>query len=114
VISRGRTAAVALLAASTLASCATVEYGPLDGEAIPKFGYRASSVEAGRYTLLLVGPPTADRAQVHAMWDRRARELCGHDRYTKTIFRAEQVTELYQYYGGRPGALHLEGFLACN
>jgi hypothetical protein len=95
-----------------LGGCQTIEYGPLDGEAIATYGYRETQTKDGEYILLiqaLGGTPET----VHAMWDRRAREICGPE-YRKTLYRAERPTVHYQSYGGMPGNMILEGFLRCG
>ena len=47
------------------------------------------------------------------MWDRRARELCGHPGFQKKLYRAERPTTTYGVSGGAPGPMILEGFLYC-
>jgi len=100
------------LAAVMLGGCATIEYGPLDGEATPMYGYRESLTRESEYILTiqaLGGSPET----VHAMWDRRARELCGHPGFQKKLYRAERPTMNYGSSGGMPGNMVLEGFLSC-
>jgi hypothetical protein len=100
------------LAAVMLGGCATIEYGPLDGEATPMYGYRESLTREGEYVLTIQafgGSPET----VHAMWDRRARELCGHPGFQKKLYRAERPTATYGSSGGMPGNMILEGFLFC-
>jgi len=95
-----------------LGGCQTIEYGPLAGEATPTYGYKETRGKDGDYILTIValaGPAEV----VHSMWDRRAREICGPE-FQKTLYRAERPTETYDYYGGRPGNMILEGFLRCG
>ena len=106
-----------LLAAScltliVLGGCQTIEYGPLGGEIEPFYGYQETQTREGAYILMiraLGGSPE----MVHAMWDRRAGELCGAE-YQKKMYRAERPTTTYGYYGGAPGNMILEGFLQCG
>jgi hypothetical protein len=95
-----------------LGGCQTIEYGPLDGEITPVYGYQESSTRDGEYILMvraLGGTPEG----VHTMWDRRAQELCGAE-YQKKLYRAERPTTTYGYYSGAPGNMILEGFLHCG
>ena len=104
--------AASCLVLIVLGGCQTIEYGPLDGEAIPTYGYQETQTKDGEYILKIValgGSPEV----VHLMWDRRAREVCGPE-YQKTLYRAERPTQTYDYHGGRPGNMVLEGFLHCG
>jgi hypothetical protein len=110
---RGFRKAASCLVLIVLGGCQTIEYGPLDGEAIPTYGYQETPTEEdGKYILMiraLGGTPEV----VHLMWDRRAREICGPE-FQKTLYRAERPTVHYQSYGGMPGNMILEGFLRCG
>jgi hypothetical protein len=95
-----------------LGGCQTIEYGPLDGEIVPVYGYQETQTREGEYVLMiraLSGSPET----VHVMWDRRAGELCGGE-FQKNLSRAERPTTTYGYYGGAPGNMILEGFLTCG
>lgn len=109
-----RASFIVAVALALLAGCKTIEYGPLDGEAQPVYGYREIQTAAGKYRLTVVGVPGARPDAVHSSWDRRARELCGGTQFTKTIFRAERPAVPYGYDGANPGAMWLEGFLECG
>ncbi len=103
---------LACLALIVFGGCQTIEYGPLSGEITPIYGYQETQTREGEYILFLRalgGTPEA----VHAMWDRRAGELCGSE-YQKKLYRAERPTTTYGYYGGAPGNMVLEGFLSCG
>lgn len=94
-----------------LSGCISTEYGPLEGQPNGSYGYRERLMEDGRYTLLAVHP---SNDEAHAIWDRRARELCGGEFANKNIFRAVRPTVLYQSYGGMPGLVEIEGYLTCR
>jgi hypothetical protein len=104
--------AASCLVLIVLGGCQTIEYGPLDGEAIPTYGYRETPTKEGEYILMIQGMGGTPET-VHAMWDRRAREICGPE-FQKTLYRAERPTVHYQSYGGMPGNMILEGFLRCG
>lgn len=106
-------AAISGLAAVMLGGCATIEYGPLDGDATPMYGYRESKTREGEY-ILAIQAFGGNPETVHAMWDRRADELCGSAGFQKKLYRAERPTTLYGYSGGAPGHMILEGFLYCG
>ena len=109
---RAHLMAASCLALIVLSGCQTIEYGPLDGEIVTVYGYRETQTREGEYILMiraLGGTPES----VHAMWDRRAGELCG-GAYQKKLYRAERPTTTYGYYGGAPGNMILEGFLQCG
>jgi hypothetical protein len=107
-------AAVLVLTLTTLGGCQTpIAYGPLDGEQTPIYGYRDAETRAGAYTVTIIALG-GDPVSVHAMWDRRARELCGSAEYQKKLYRAERPTTHYGYHGGAPGNMILEGFLHCG
>jgi len=109
---RAHLKAASCLALIVLGGCQTIEYGPLNGEIEPVYGYQETQTREGEYTLMiraLSGSPET----VHAMWDRRAGELCGAE-YQKKLYRAERPTTTYGYYGGAPGNMILEGFLQCG
>lgn len=109
---RMRAALVLSLASVVLVGCQTLEYGPIGGEKTPVFGYEETQTREGEYILKIVAlAGTPER--VHAMWDRRAHELCGAE-FQKKLFRAERPTTTYGYYGGAPGNMILEGFLQCG
>ena len=98
--------------AGVLGGCQTIEYGPVDGEITPVYGYQETQTREGEYTLT-VRALGGVAETVHLMWDRRARELCGAE-YQKTLYRAERPTATYGYQGGMPGNMILEGFLHCG
>jgi hypothetical protein len=110
---RANLAAAWCLGLIVLGGCQTmIEYGPVDGEATPVYGYQETQTREGEYILMIRafgGSPEI----VHAMWDRRAHELCG-DVYQKKLYRAERPTTTYGSYGGAPGNMILEGFLQCG
>jgi hypothetical protein len=104
--------AVSCLGLAVLGGCRTIEYGPVDGEIVPTYGYQETRTREGEYILTiraLGGTPEV----VHLMWERRARELCGNE-FQKQLYRAERPTTTYGYYGGAPGNMVLEGFLHCG
>jgi hypothetical protein len=76
--------------AGVLSGCQTIEYGPVDGEITPVYGYQETQTREGEYTLT-VRALGGTAETVHLMWDRRARELCGAE-YQKTLYRAERPT----------------------
>ena len=104
---------VALLGASVVAGCQTVEYGPAGATPVARYAYSESQVEDGRYVLTITGPANAQMTVMHAMWKRRAQELCG-EHFSEALFRAERPTTTYGYYGGAPGSPVLQGFLDCS
>jgi hypothetical protein len=97
-----------------VAGCATIEYGPAGGRPIARYAYSEKLVEGTRYVLTIAGPANAGMADMRLMWDRRARELCGGETFSRHMFRAERPTVLYSMYGGSPGAPILQGFLDCS
>lgn len=104
--------AASCLVLIVLGGCQTIEYGPLDGEITPVYGYKETPTQDGQYILMvraLGGVPET----VHTMWDRRAREICGAE-FQKQLYRAERPTMLYDHYGGAAGNMILEGFLRCG
>jgi hypothetical protein len=101
-----------LAVALSLGGCQTIEYGPAGAKPIARYAYHESSTNEHRYVLTITGPANAQMAVMHAMWKRRATELCG-EKYSETLFRAERPTTTYGYYGGAPGAPILQGFLDC-
>lgn len=103
-----------VLCALALAGCTPLIYGPMGGERNARYGYKDGSNENGRITVLVVVPSTSNANVAYQFWERRATELCGSNQYTKNIFRAVRATELYDYYGGRPGDYYLEGYVGCN
>jgi hypothetical protein len=105
--------AASCLALIVLGGCQTIEYGPLDGEAIPTYGYQETPTGKDGEYVLLVRALGGESEVVHLMWDRRAREVCGPE-FQKTLYRAERPTVHYQSYGGMPGHMILEGFLRCG
>ena len=109
---RMRAALLLSLASAVLGGCQTIEYGPIGGEITPVFGYEESQTGEGEFILKIVALAGAPEL-VHAMWDRRARELCGAE-FQKKLYRAERPTTTYGYYGGAPGNMILEGFLQCG
>jgi hypothetical protein len=110
----GRLALLAC-AAIMLAGCASSEYGAIDEQKGKLFGYKETRQADGSYLLLVNYPAVANGKEVvNAMWDRRARELCGDKPITKNIFNATRPTVRYDYYGGRPGGYVLEGYLTCG
>jgi len=109
-----RVAVLFVLCVVVLSGCTPLTYGPMGGEKQIQYGYKDGSNENGRMTLLVVVPATSNASVAYQYWDRRASELCGSDKYTKNIFRAERATQLYDYYGGRPGDYYLEGYVTCN
>jgi hypothetical protein len=102
-----------LVLLAAVAGCATIEYGPAGGKPIARYAYRETLVSGTRYVLSISGPANAEMSVMQSMWDRRARELCGADTFTKNVFRAERATMHYSAYGGAPGVPVLEGFLEC-
>jgi hypothetical protein len=103
------------LALSVLAGCADqAAYQPIGGETKSSFGYKETRTGDGLYSLLVVVPAQGGPTLAYQYWDRRAAELCGNINYKKNIFRAERPTQMYDYYGGRPGEFVLEGFLDCH
>jgi len=104
--------AASCLVLIVLGGCQTIEYGPLDGEAIPTYGYHETQTREGEYILTIHAQGGVPET-VHAMWDRRAREICGPE-FQKQLYRAERPTMTYQSYGGTPGNMILEGFLRCG
>lgn len=108
---RFRLAAICI--AGVLGGCQTIEYGPVDGEITPVYGYQETRTREGEYTLM-VRALGGTAEIVHLMWERRARELCGGTEFQKTLYRAERPTTQYGYYGGAPGNMILEGFLRCG
>jgi len=96
-----------------LGGCQTIEYGPLDGEVIPTYGYQETPTDKDGEYILMVRALSGTPEVVHLMWDRRAREICGPE-FQKTLYRAERPTVHYQSYGGMPGNMILEGFLRCG
>jgi hypothetical protein len=110
---RANLAAAWCLGLIVLGGCQTmIEYGPVDGEVTPVYGYQETQTKEGEYILMIRafgGTPE----NVHAMWDRRATELCGPE-YQKKLYRAERPTTTYGSYGGAPGNMILEGFLLCG
>lgn len=109
---RANFTAAAGLAVIVLGGCQTIEYGPLNGEVTPVYGYQETKTREGEY-ILLVRALGGEPESVHVMWDRRARELCG-EAFQKTLYRAERPTATYGYHGGMPGNMVLEGFLRCG
>lgn len=101
------------LAMVLLAGCTSIEYGPLGGKERASYAYREQLTSPGHYILAIVGYG-GDPATVHSSWDRRAAELCGGTQYVKTLYRAERPTVRYDFRGGRPGVMELEGFLDCG
>jgi hypothetical protein len=109
---RAHLMAASCLTLIVLGGCQTIEYGPLDGEIVPVYGYQETQTREGEYVLMiraLSGSPET----VHVMWDRRAGELCDGE-FQKNLYRAERPTTTYGYYGGAPGNMILEGFLKCG
>jgi hypothetical protein len=97
---------------TVLGGCQVVEYGPSGGAVLTTYGYHEKPTEDGQYILTIQafgGVPE----QMHAMWDRRAREICGPE-FQKQLYRAERPTVLYDTYGGRAGDMVLEGYLRCG
>ena len=90
-----------------------LSYGPIGGESHSAYGYKDEHRPDGLTTILVVVPANSNATLAYEFWERRARELCGSDSYTKNIFRAERATQLYDYYGGRPGDYYLQGYLTC-
>ena len=89
----------------------TVPYQKIDAKAGRHFGYQENLINPGQYVLLVVN----NNAQnTRKMWHRRANDLCGHTNYTYNIFRADQKTAYYGYYGGQPGHFEYEGKLICG
>jgi hypothetical protein len=108
-----RAVTILLLLVVAAAGCATIEYGPLGGKPTARYSYREGLESGTRYVLSIWGPPNAEMSVMQSMWDRRARELCGGNTFTKSVFRAERPTVRYSSYGGTPGAPVLQGFLDC-
>lgn len=106
---RGTTSLFALLA---LMGCKTIEYGPLNGDVHPRYGYDEKPKAPGEYVLKIVADFNRPE-MILSMWDRRAQELCGAS-YEKTLFRAERPTLTYGHDGANPGSPILEGFLKCG
>ena len=100
------------LALIVLGGCQTIEYGPLNGEIQPIYGYQETQTREGEYILMIRALGGAPET-VHAMWERRAQELCGAE-FQKTLYRAERPTTPYSNYGAMPGNMILEGFLHCG
>jgi hypothetical protein len=110
---RASTTLTGWLAVAILCGCQTIEYGPMDGKPRARYAYREKLVSEGHYVLTLVGNAGGGPEMMHAMWERRAGELCTGG-YEMKIFKAERPTTTYGYYGGAPGAPILEGFLDCK
>ncbi len=103
---------VGLIAATT--ACAPLEYGPVSAELKRAYGYSDARASDGVQKVRVVLPESSGAETAYAWWDRRAAEICGHDHYRKTMYRAERPTVYYDSYGGRPGGYVLEGFLYCE
>jgi hypothetical protein len=104
-----------LLCAIVCTGCITpVTYGPIGGENHATYGYTDRRSHDGHAILLVIVPAYSNSATAHEFWDRRAREICESRDYTRNIFRAERATQLYDYYGGRPGDYFLEGYVICT
>jgi len=94
--------------------CVTpLTYGPMGGEKHASYGYKDGKSEDGRVSILVVIPAGPRAELAYEYWERRAKEVCGGEHYTKNIYRAVRATQLYDYYGGRPGDYYLEGYVTC-
>ena len=102
------------MAVLMLAGCQTVEYGPAGQKPYARYAYSEQPNGDRRFILAIHGPGNADMNTMKAMWDRRARELCGNSRYSKAMYRAERSSYYYGYGGASPGLPVLQGFLDCT
>ena len=100
-------------AAGLLAACATPDYY-VDRSApdAGAWGYEETRMPDGRYDLSVALPSAVTDAEAHAMWDRRAAELCP-DGYEKNAFEAVRPTVRHSNYGGVPGGPKLRGYVTC-
>jgi hypothetical protein len=104
-----------VLLSIAVTGCVTAPtYAPMDRERGSPYGYQERRTEDGRLILLVVVPLHGGSALAQEFWDRRAGELCEGGAYAKNIFRAQQATQLYDRYGGRPGDYELEGYVNCQ
>jgi hypothetical protein len=79
------------------------------------FGWRQIANSDGTVTLKFYLPDYVGASAPSEFWDRRAREICGHGDYKKTIYRVERGygSNYYNQTLVASGYLY-EGYLDCK
>lgn len=107
----------------TAAGCATkpIVYGPRTLPDQP-WGYEGKANPDGGHTVLFVMPGGTPAAQVKALWERRAGEVCPGGIAKSNIFRADHPSFTQQGYAyNAPAANYrvyssaeIEGYVYCK